>query len=1272
MANPCIEKHYPELAARHEALMKLGIMSDREAAIKVATEQHKVLHDELNNFKKSIGVNPTAYLPFDNTKEIQAVHDTYNPLIKAANQKFDKISAKQDAVTLDETEYEKAAKNIFNESKVTLSGRVIKLQGEVQKAIDLGIKKWGSKKGYHGEEFGTQSEKEIDVPNYSTKDERYKTSGDYKKDFEAYRTLTREVRDLHTMMDDFSKDLSGDSLSKLKKRLGSIAFNLHSNSDALKVLDSKEADAIIKEINVRGIKLKPEDIFDMYEDSEASKSQMQQMKNNVAEITNIIENKGIKEQQKQVELPNLLDASLASKGIKQLADETIIQNKVSDTPKEGGTTEKVVDKPIGESGEEEGDGGTTSVKNEITNIRRKELGLAEAEANIKKSFGATWDEAKAKIDEGFDTQDLVDELKRKPRAVSDVESALLLYHQNTKEIELSNANESIAKAAESGDNAALSEARVRRLRLKDELQDLYNVDKAAGKETARGLSARQMMVDRKYSLVNMENEVRAANDGKPLTPAQEADVEKLHEKIKQTQGAFDEYVKQAESQIKDLQEKILGKKIVDKKSAAQKLRDLADKIDKSSSGQTYSSIIPITPKMISGAMRLIADGLEKSGEILDLIKKAIEEIKKLNPGVDESKLAKAINNAAIESGIHGITEDTKKVKDLSGLVSGIKYDRKAEELRAQSQRAKDEFDVQAKKEEYKNRTKSQKVQDTFIKWERAFKLTNPVTLGKLTNAGLTRMVTTPLEDMVGGAISLVAPKFSKGAIGEGGGLNINETAEAYKNGLISGMKDSAQIMKRGGHGKSNLDTVYGKTGELPPEAIDFFGQLHSALKAPFKRAIFERQLSKRLRRSIANGVDVSDPMVQSKILVDAYKDANRAIFMQDNRVSTGWQKMVNYLDMPDPKTGRNNTKIPATVLKWLVPFVKVPTNIAAEIGTNVYGVPVAAARLVHGVFTGGLEKLPAEQKDLIIRELKKGSLGFAALALGYFNPQIFGGYYQEKEKRDAEDAKAGTFKILGYNIPVWLVEMPIFQAMQVGATVRRVKDAKVKGEEKGISEGVWAGALGMLDKIPMADQVNRTLGAMKNPNERQWYLGELAKSTLVPTVVQKIAEWQDPEEKRVAKTIPEHVESGIPILRESLPSRIGIKDRDSQEYQFLKEKQAGIVPYDIKKLKPVDNSGKLLDVTDEKSKDFLNTRERIIKRAIASGINGEYTSIDENGVLKKATAEDFKNMNSKELQSWLMTVTKEADKRAMQEVFRGKEMKDDKTDRKFKTYIKNN
>lgn len=825
-------------------------------------------------------------------------------------------------------------------------------------------------------------------------------------------------------------------------------------------------------------------------------------------------------------------------------------------PEEGAATlknEKTNEVPIPTEGQEptaaginkvsgEAEGDTTSIKNEVTRIRRDNLGLKKEDETMHKSFGATWDKAKAKVDDGFNTQDLVDELIKKPRPVTDVESALLLHHQNTKELELINTNKAINKAVDNDDRVGLQEASIRRARLLDELQDLYDVDKSVGRETARGLSARQMLIDRKYNLVNMMAEKRAANNGEPLSETQTKEVEELHKKVKETQTAFDEYKAKAENDIIDLQKKVLGKS-VDKKSAADKLRKWADNIDEKTKGKAFSSVIPITPKMISGAMRLIAEGLDKGKELLDLIKNAIGEIKKDNPEVDEKSLEREINNAVIESGISGKTPETKKVKDLSDIFSGNKLDRTALKLRDANQRAKNEVDISLKREEAKKRGFLGKAQDRFIQWQRAFKLSNPVTMGKLGAAAITRLTMIPVEDLVGTGWNAILPKsLTKGAIGEGGGIGksyIKETAAAYKNGIIEGMKDSYTILKKGGHGKSELDTVFGKSGHLPPEMIDFFGQLHSATKAPVKRFAFERSLSKRLRRSVANGVDISDPIVQTSIAMDAYKDANRAIFMQDNKVADGWQKMMQYFNKVDPKTGKASTKLIGTTLQWLVPFVKVPTNIASEIGQNVYGVPLGVGKILHGVFTKGLENLSPDEKDSIIRNLKKGTLGFGALTLGYMNPQIFGGYYQGHEKRKDGDAKAGTAKIFGMDIPAWLIESPIFQAMQLGATIRRVKDAKVKGEENGIGEGLWAAAIGLSEKLPMVDQLSRTLTAIHDPKERKYYLDQLAKSTVDPALLQKIAEWTDAADKRKPSDMIETIKTGVPGLREQVPETSG-------------------------------------------------------------------------------------------------------------------------------------
>lgn len=815
----------------------------------------------------------------------------------------------------------------------------------------------------------------------------------------------------------------------------------------------------------------------------------------------------------------------------------------------------------------------TSIRNATTRLRREQFGLNEEIPAAKKEFGKTWEEAKEKIEDNPQKiPELIHELSQKARPLTDVENAILLHHQNTKEIELLNFNDKINKAAEEGNQADINEYKASKARVLDELQQIYDINKEVGTENARGLASRRMMVDRKYSLVNMLSEKRAtANEGKPLSEQQQAEVETLHKKIKETQDAFDEYIKKSESQIIDLQRKALNGKLKDKKTASTKLREWAEKIRNASKNQAYSSPIPITPHMMADAIDLIAYGVEKGEQLVDLVKRAVAATSKGNPGIDEDHLEREINKALIDSGILEVSPERRAATDMSGLFSNGKLDREAIRLKTEADRAKAQYDINLKKDREKELSGLTKAQNWFVKWERAGKLSNPLTIGKLFNAGFTRLITTPLEDIVGGAYSAILPQLANGSIGEGGGFNVNETAKAYKNGLMLGIKDAGQIInskayktivtkgwkagmaefKKGSQGKSDLDVLFGKAGELPPEAIDFFGQLHSATKAPFKRIMFERSLERRSRRLIASGADITDPMVQTSILVGAYKDANRAIFMQDNKVAEAWQKLIKHFEQIDPKTNEPRMQGVATAMQVLVPFVKVPSNIVAETGKHIYGVPVALYKLAVARFKGGIENLSEDQKDIILRNLKKGSLGVAAMALGYFNAQNFGGYYQPGQKRKEDDAEALGFKIFGHKIPAWAGEAPIFQAMQLGATVKRVSDHYIEGEKQGLPEGVITGLLDVVQSNPLASQPLRISALFKSSKERQYYLGELAKSTVDPAIITYLAKVTDPADKgnpirkalapenkrKTPKTIVDHIKSGLPFLREQLPTK---------------------------------------------------------------------------------------------------------------------------------------
>jgi len=191
----------------------------------------------------------------------------------------------------------------------------------------------------------------------------------------------------------------------------------------------------------------------------------------------------------------------------------------------------------------------TSIKNATVDAERAKRGLPAAMAPAKRSFGDVWDAAMAKIDKDPDYPDrLIDELKNKPRALTDLEDATLLHRQIDLQNEYGKATRDLAQAHADGRADSVIEEKARVARFSDQLYELYEVNKKAGTETGRGLNARKMMAFEDFSLAKMEMEKRAiANGGAPLTEIQRAEIEKLHAEIAQKQKAYDDYKAQTEA-----------------------------------------------------------------------------------------------------------------------------------------------------------------------------------------------------------------------------------------------------------------------------------------------------------------------------------------------------------------------------------------------------------------------------------------------------------------------------------------------------------------------------------------------------------------------------------------------------------------------------------------------------------------------------------------------------------------------------------------------------
>lgn len=486
-------------------------------------------------------------------------------------------------------------------------------------------------------------------------------------------------------------------------------------------------------------------------------------------------------------------------------------------------------------------------------------------------------------------------------------------------------------------------------------------------------------------------------------------------------------------------------------------------------------------------------------------------------------------------------EDRTAKKDFSepDAEKPFELDEEAVRLKAEVKKAEDKFDKERKKAELANRSPTKKALDFMLKWRRFAILSGLSTLGKLTTAASGRMIITPMEELEGALMARlpILSTISAQAPREGG-LNISAEVKAISQIFQRATyQDIVDILKTG---KGSLDVLYGKNNELPPEALDFFGQLHSALKVTPKRAEFYRSFEKRLAFSASKGIDPHDPVLQATIAADAYIDANRAIFMQDNPLTEGYQKLVKFFE------GKGaGGEMAAAALKFFFPIVKVPTNYVGEVTSYSLGVVKAAFAMRNGI-----KDLEPEKADYIIRNFKKGFIGLGVLALGYFNPQLSGGYHQPFEKRKKDEPEAGQLEFFGVKLPKWMGHIPLIEMLHLGATIRRVHDKyKAKDEMAKDWAGVRAGALGVIEEVPFFGMPIQIGEASKSEQSGKFFLGQEVKSFLEPRLLQEIAEAHDSDrgfinafitgehKKRKTKTITDALKSGIPGLREELKEK---------------------------------------------------------------------------------------------------------------------------------------
>jgi hypothetical protein len=550
--------------------------------------------------------------------------------------------------------------------------------------------------------------------------------------------------------------------------------------------------------------------------------------------------------------------------------------------------------------------------------------------------------------------------------------------------------------------------------------------------------------------------------------------------------------------------------------------------------------------------------LQKSQEVIAL-EKQVEELKNKLISEDWYKTRKeAIALQAYKNRINTQIEDAKRRLTEGDYTKAerkeLKIDEEARQKRLELAELKDRIRQNVTLDEWKNRPPLQKAVDSVIKFKRAAVLSYVSTLGKLTAASF-EIPLLRIPTAAAGKVLERTPFFREIAerARQEYGTPLTKDVEAYTKGLVSGWKEFSNIAFK--LGRSQLDLEYGDTSLIPLGALDVPGKIHEAIKNPTKRANYEMALGRYLQWAAREGLNIQDPVVLEKAGIEAYKEANASIFLQDNGLVNKYNLLVNKMKESDSWRQR----LVARFLEFNIPIVRIPANIVKEALEYQFGFFTGTSKAIRMKMSKEvgkrLEDISPEDADNIMRQIKKGSVGLTAMAIGYALPDYFGGFYRKGADKDEEAPEYGGIG----PIPKTLLHHPAFVPFQIGATLRKVWDESMFDRETfgddaaAIARGFAEGQMGLLEELPFVN-LSRNVGKYIDPSRLPETGGEYAKS-LIPGFIQETAKVMDvPEQnvggalktlfwdkkdvtKRKAEDFLDHIYEGLPVLREQVPEK---------------------------------------------------------------------------------------------------------------------------------------
>ena len=521
-----------------------------------------------------------------------------------------------------------------------------------------------------------------------------------------------------------------------------------------------------------------------------------------------------------------------------------------------------------------------------------------------------------------------------------------------------------------------------------------------------------------------------------------------------------------------------------------------------------------------------------SPEVLALQKQVQEAMRKsgISSGGDPTRLKSNLERYKTIL-TNRITEAQRRLRDNDYVKrpksSKTVLDSAANNLQSELNNLTRKIDYGFEKERLKNRTPTEKVQDALVKWRRTALLLSPKIVPKLMESGLIKIFTNPISRLAAQPLRLIPGLVDKAPAQ----LRIDLAAEAHR---VAGILSSGPEAIRKLIGKSKLDDL-SKKRILDSEMMNFIGNAHGMIKEPVRQGEYRAAIDYYTKQAVKDGLDIRDPATQTSIVANAVADANHEIFQGDNMFSKHFVSIViNSLRQSD-KTG---AKTLANVTQFLMPIVRVSSNIAQHTARLGVGLPESFIRIAKAFHDGELankaEGLSHEDAQSIVRSFSAGMTGLVLAGYAWTHPQYFGGIYGGPKPKD-NDFRANQIRIGPFVLPGWMNHAPEMQWLNTIASARRVYDQyseKGTGSGNALFEALAFSVMAPVKNMPFIETWLRLFSDHQSAGQT---LGQTAQSVLIPGG-RSIMDLFD-DQQRSPKTAMDEIKMAIPGLRQTVPVR---------------------------------------------------------------------------------------------------------------------------------------